>query len=65
MDSEKVKAHFIKIGRERGQTNQEALGLESDEFFRQLNSHSPSAGEWTQEQAEQRVTEYWDAKFPI
>jgi len=33
MDTEKVKAHFIKTGRERGLTDQEALGLESDEFF--------------------------------
>jgi len=65
MDADKAKAHFIKIGRELGLTDQEALRLQSDEFLGQLFSHSPSAGELTEEEAEREIEEYWDSKFPI
>jgi hypothetical protein len=65
MDADEAKTHFIKIGRELGFTDQEALGLQSDEFFGQLFSHSPSAGELTQEEAERKIEEYWDSLLPI
>jgi hypothetical protein len=65
MDADEAKAHFIKTGREHGLTDQEALGLKSDEFFRQLNSHWPDGTDLSQQEVERQIADYWDSKFPI